>query len=194
VVGGRSRGNCAPVVVVVLTPSAAGWVVGTVEGAVATGVEATVGVGIVGGVAVVPAGIVGTAVATTGGALLGGAMTGPDGAVTPCVLAATVVLLLPSSSPPDSTRSWCLKCAMGQRLTGAGAGPSTYLPLPVREPATQSVPYSQAIWDCQAPRSSFAGYPPQPGPSTSRSGFGWITVNSRMTSSRPLWLGGSTRR
>jgi hypothetical protein len=96
VVGGRSRGNCAPVVVVVLTPPAAGWVVGTVEGVDTTSVRATVGVGIVGGAAVVSARIVGTAVATTGDALLGGAMTGPDGAVTPCVLAATVVLLLPS--------------------------------------------------------------------------------------------------
>jgi hypothetical protein len=109
VVGGRSRGNCAPVVVVVLTLPAAGWVVGTVEGVVATGVGPTVGVGIVGGAAVVPAGIVGAAVATTGGAILGGAMTGPYGAVTPCVPAAAVVLLLRSSSPPDSSLSWCLK-------------------------------------------------------------------------------------
>jgi hypothetical protein len=72
------------VVVVVLTSPAASWVVGTVEGAVAIGVGATVGVGIVDGAAVVPSGIVGTAVATTGGAILGGAITGPDGAVTPC--------------------------------------------------------------------------------------------------------------
>jgi hypothetical protein len=171
-VEGRSRGNCAPLVVVVLTLPAAGWVVGTVEGAVATGVGATVGVGIVDGAAVVPSGVVGTAVATTGGAILGGAMTGPDGAVTPYVLAASAVFLLPPSSPPDSSLLGCLKCAMGQRPTLAGRGPSTYLLLPARKPATQSVPYSQATWDCQGPRSSFAGSPPQPGPSTSMSGFG----------------------
>jgi hypothetical protein len=95
--------NCAPVLVVVRTPRAAGWIVGTVQGAVATGVGATVGVGIVDGAAVGPSGMVGTAVATTGDAILGGAMTGPDGAVTPCVLAASVVLPLPPSSPPDSS-------------------------------------------------------------------------------------------
>jgi hypothetical protein len=172
VVGGRSRGNYAPVVVVVLTLPAAGRVVGTVEGDVATGAGATVGVGIVDGAAGVPSGMVGTVVATTGGAILGGAMTGPDGAVTPCVLAASVVLLLPPSFPPESSLLGCLKCAMGQRLTLAGRGPSTYLLLPARKPATQSVPYSQAILDCQGPRSSFAGSPPQPGPSTSMSGFG----------------------
>jgi hypothetical protein len=160
------------VVVVVLTPSAAGWVVVTAEGADATGVGPTMGMGIVDGAAVVPSGMVGTAVATTGGAILGGAMTGPNGAVTPCVLATPVVLPLPPSSPPDSSLSWCLKCAMGQRPTLAGRGPYTYLLSPARKPAKQSVPYSQAIWDCQGPRSSFAGSSPQPGPSTSMSGFG----------------------
>jgi hypothetical protein len=145
VVGGRSRGNCAPVVVVVLTPSAAGWVVGTVKGAVGTGVGAIVGVETVDGAAVVLSGMVGFAVGTTGGAILGGAMTGPDGAVTPCVLTASIVLPLPSSSPSDSSLSRCLNGAMGQSPTGAGRGLSTYLLLPARKSSTQSVPYSQAI-------------------------------------------------
>jgi hypothetical protein len=172
VVGGRLRGNCAPVVVAVLTPPAAGWVVGTVEGDVANGVGATMGVGIVDGAAVVPSGMVGTAVAMTGGAILGGAMTGPDGAVSPCVLAASVVLPLPPSPPSDLSLSGCLNGAMDQRPTLAGCGPSTYLCSPARKLATQSVPYSRAIWDCKGPRSSFAGSPPQPGPSTFMSGFG----------------------
>jgi hypothetical protein len=146
VVGGRSWGSCAPVVVVVLTPPVAGWVVGTVEGAVATGVGTTVGFGIVNEAVVVPSIMVGTAFAMTGGAILGGAMTGPDGAVTPCVLAATSVPPLPPSSPPDSSLSWFLRGAMGQRPTLAGRDPSTYLLLQARKPATQSVPYSRAIW------------------------------------------------
>jgi hypothetical protein len=152
VVGGRvSRGNCDPVVVMVLTPPAAGWVVGTVEGAVATDVRATVGVGIMDGAAVVPFGMVGTAVATTGGAILGGAMTGPDGAVTPCVLAAPVVLPPSPSSPPDWSLSGCLRGAMGQRPTLAGGGPSAYLLLPARKPATQSGPYSRPYGIARAP-------------------------------------------
>jgi hypothetical protein len=53
----------------VLAPPAVGWVVGTVEGAVATGVVPTV-----------TAGIVGPEGATTGDAVVGGAMTGPEGA------------------------------------------------------------------------------------------------------------------
>jgi hypothetical protein len=169
VVGGRSRNDWAPVVVVVLTPPAVGWVVGTVEGAVATCGGDSV-MGIVDGAAVGPSGMVGTAVATTGGAILGGAMTGPDRAVTPYVLAFPVVLPPSPSPPPDSSLSWCLRCAMGQRPTLASDTPVTYLLSPARKPATQSVPYFQAIWDCQGPRSSFPGGPPQPGPSTSKSG------------------------
>jgi hypothetical protein len=66
VVGGRFQGKCAPAVVVVLTPLVVGWVVGTAEGVVATGVGATVGVGILNVVVACVVVMVGTAVATTG--------------------------------------------------------------------------------------------------------------------------------
>jgi hypothetical protein len=167
VVGGHSRGNCAPVVVVVVDPPDVGWVVGTAKGNVATGAGTTVGVGIVDGAAVCTVGKMGTAIATMGDATRGGAMSGPNGTVTPC-LPPTIdaSLVLPSSAPDLSLSGW-VGGAIGQRPTFAGGGPFTYFICPARKPTTQSVPYSQAMWNCQGPRSSFAGAPPQPGPSTS---------------------------
>jgi hypothetical protein len=192
VVGGRSWGNCAPVVGVVLTPLAVGWVVGTGEGAVAPGVGVTVGVEIVDVVAVGPSRMVGTAVATIGGAILGGAITGPDRAVTPCALAAPVVLPPSASSPPTSSLSGCLKGAMGQRPTLAGGGPSTYLFSPARKPATQSVPYSQAIWVAR-PQIPIL-QPPTARPLHFQVGV-WVDhCESLVTLLRPLRLGGNTRR
>jgi hypothetical protein len=51
--------------------------------------------------------------------------------------------LSPSSS--DSSLSWWVRGAMGQRPTFAGGGPVTYCLLFARKPATQSVPYSQTV-------------------------------------------------
>jgi hypothetical protein len=125
VVGGRSRGNCAPVV---LTGLSGPSVTGTVG--VATGVGATVGVGITGGADTPALPVVGTVGAMTGAAMLGGAMTRPDGAVTPCgpsppwVPLTAPCPLSPSSS--DSSLSGWVRGAMGQRPTFAGGGPVTY--------------------------------------------------------------------
>jgi hypothetical protein len=104
--------------------------------------------------------------------MLGGAMTGPVGAVTPCAPPAPGG---PSSLPPsssDSSLSGWVRGAMGQRPTFACGGPVTYRLRCARKPATQFVPYSQAMWDCQAPRSSFLVSPPVPGALTSISGSG----------------------
>jgi hypothetical protein len=101
--------------------------------------------------------------------MLGGAMTGPDGAVTPCAPPAPGG---PLSLPPDSSLSGWVRGAMGQRPTFAGGGPVTYRLRCARKPATQYVPYSQAMWDCQGPRSSFQVSPPVPGAVTSNSGSG----------------------
>jgi hypothetical protein len=91
--------------------------------------------------------------------MLGGAMTGPEGAVTPCAPPAPGgPSSLPSSSPDSSHSGW-VRGAMGQRPTFAGGGPVTYRLWCARKPATQFVPYSQAMWDCQGPRSSFPGAP-----------------------------------
>jgi hypothetical protein len=103
-------------------------------------------------------------------------MTRPDGAVTPCGPSppwgpsTTPCPSSPSSS--DSSLSGWVRGAMGQRPTFASGGPVTYRPRCARKPATQSVPYSQAMWDCQGPRSSFLGAPPVPGALTSKSGSG----------------------
>jgi hypothetical protein len=117
VAGGRSRGNCTPAVVVVMTGLCGPNVTGTVG--VATGVGATVGVGITGGAKTPVLPVVGIVGAMTGGAMLGGAMTGPDGAVTPCgpsppcvPLAAPCPSLPPSSS--DLSLSWWVRGGMGQ--------------------------------------------------------------------------------
>jgi hypothetical protein len=59
---------------------------------------------------------------------------------------------------------------MGQRPTFEGGGPVTYRLWCARKPATQSVPYSQAMWDCQGPRYLFPGAPPVPGALTSTVG------------------------
>jgi hypothetical protein len=113
----------------VLTGLSGASVIGTVG--VAVGVGATLGVGIIGGAETPVLPVLGTVGAMTGGAMLGGAMTGPDGAVTPCgpsppwvPSTAPRLLLLPSSS--DSSLSWWVRGAMGQRPTFAGGGPVTY--------------------------------------------------------------------
>jgi hypothetical protein len=119
VVGGRSRGNCAPVVLTGLSGASVTGAVG-----VATGVGETVGVRITGGADTPALPVVGTVGAMTGATMLGGAMTGPDGAVTPCGpsppwVPSTAPCTLSFSSSDSLLLGW-VRGAMGRRPTFAG--------------------------------------------------------------------------